>query len=157
MTEAGLEKALCSLLSSLGLKAVRTRECKEAPQGCYYSVGVSSVDPVGKLHACMSSTGAYQYSATVVVWEVEGTGEGIRAFAQAVDSAEFRTTAEELGFSIWDIGSIMDMSTLDGAFWIRQKRMEVLCAFSDIVQGNQASILSVEASGEGLEIQTGIT
>lgn len=157
MTESGLEGMVCLLISSLGFKPVRSRECKEAPDGTYYSVGISGIDPVGKIHDSLSYGAAYQFTASLVVWEVEGDGEGIRAISRALDSRAFRDMAEEQNVAVWDIGGITDMSQADGPFWIRQRRMEITLAFNDDVESTRVRMISLDASGEGVEITAGIT
>ena len=153
MTETEIEKFFCTFISSMGLVAVRSRECKQAPVGTYYSVGVTSVDSAGTLHETATRDPleprqrVYQNVATLVVWEVEGERDGIRTLRNRIDTASFRAQAYEFGLSIWGMGSIMDMSTTDGPFWIRQKRMEITLAFTDVVDGEALPIESVEGSG----------
>lgn len=163
MTEDELEGMLCTLITTMGLKAVRSRECKQAPAGTYYSVGIQSVDHAGTLHETATRDPlnprqrVYQNVANVAIWEVEGKGEGIRAIRNRIDTESFRDTARAQGVAIWTIGSIIDLSNNDDGFWIRQKRMEIVCAFNDYVNGEAVPIESVEVSGPGIQVTAGIS
>lgn len=153
MTEKEIEEFFCEHITSMGFVAVRSVNAQQAPTGTYLSVGVTGVRLYGVLHERPARTPEtlglrlHQYNMSLVIWEIEGDGEAIRKVLRSFDKSDFRAKMRDIGVSLFVPGPIVDMSSVDGSLWIRQKRMEVPGMFSDAEQGEKMTMQSVTGAG----------
>lgn len=153
MTEREVEEFFCEHITSMGFIAVRSINAQQAPTGMYLSVGVTGVSQYGVLHERPARTPEalgqrlYQYTMSLVIWEIEGDGEAVRKVQRSFCDSEFRAKMRGIGVSLFSPGPIIDMSSVDGSLWIRQKRMEVPGMFSDAEPGSKMTMQSVTGAG----------
>lgn len=139
---------ICQWLNSLGYKAIKAPSNNPAPDGRYVSVNLGPI----RQHGDMLVPGpvkdgsterkykAVMQVATLQLYEVEGDGEwlrDIRSRLQLDDIKAFidRQIPEEPGkdngFSVWEIGEIVDNGFQDGAYFIQQRTMTFDVQFYD--------------------------
>lgn len=94
--------------------------------------------------------------ATVQFYGVEDDGEALRKIRNALQSDEFdafveskvgtRDDGEDAGFSVWELGDIVDNGFQDGTFYIQQKTMTVDFQFYDFIEHTTPRMRSVDVS-----------
>lgn len=94
--------------------------------------------------------------ANVQFYGVEDDGEALRRIRNALQSDEFdafvaahvdpREDGNDAGFSVWEIGDIVDNGFQDGTFYIQQKTMVADFQFYDFIEHTTPRIESVDVS-----------
>lgn len=94
--------------------------------------------------------------ANVQFYGVEDDGEALRSIRNALQSDEFdsfvathvtpREDGDDAGFSVWEIGDIVDNGFQDGTFYIQQKTMVADFQFYDFIEHTTPRIESVDVS-----------
>lgn len=154
MTITDIKSNICTWLNSNSLgPAIVTPTSNPAPQGKYIAVRDLGVDQHGEpLRAKPGATAnandaKFLMVAELVMTEVEGDGDTLREIRNRMQLPDFRSWAESQGFTIWEIGSIMNNDTVDGEFWIKQKSFTFGVNFVDDIKSS-----SVRALGAGVKI-----
>lgn len=169
MTADLLLSLVCQWLNSLGYKAIKAPSDNPAPAGRYISVSLGSVRQVGDMlvpgpvpddYTGTPKYKAFMQVASIQLYEVEGDGEWLRSIRNRLqldgidDFIANHVTPEpgkDAGFSIWEIGEIVDNSSQDGAYWIRQKTLNFDAQFYDYIahtSSDAPAIKTVEFSFE---------
>jgi hypothetical protein len=165
MTIDGIKKAVCTWLNSNGFgPAMVTPTSAPAPEGKYIAVRDLGVEQFGRHIKARpgnvenENNASFMQVADIVMTEVEGEGDTLREIRNRMQLPAFRTWAEGQGFTIWDIGSIMNNDTADGEFWIRQKSFTFQAQFVDEVASSAVRALAagVEINGEPVEVEINI-
>ena len=99
---------------------------------------------------------AFMKVALVQFYEVEGDGEAMRAIQNALQSDGFdnfvasnvtaRADGHDAGFSVWEIGDVVDNGFQDGTFYIQQKTMTAEFQFFDYEEHTTQRIESVNGT-----------
>lgn len=154
MTIDGIKAAICTWLNTNNLgPAIATPTSNPAPEGKYIAVRDLGVDQFGEPlrakpgNVANANDAKFLMVVDIVMTEVEGDGDTLRKIRNKMQLKEFRTWAESQGFTIWDIGSIMNNDTADGEFWIKQKSFTFGVNFVDDEKSS-----SVRALGAGVKI-----
>lgn len=94
--------------------------------------------------------------ANVQFYGVEDDGEALRKIRNALQSDEFdsfvaahvtpREDGDDAGFSVWEIGDIVDNGFQDGTFYIQQKTMVADFQFYDFIEHTTPRMESVDLS-----------
>lgn len=94
--------------------------------------------------------------ANVQFYGVEDDGEALRKIRNALQSYEFdsfvaahvtpREDGDDAGFSVWEIGDIVDNGFQDGTFYIQQKTMVADFQFYDFIEHTTPRMESVDLS-----------
>ena len=94
--------------------------------------------------------------ANVQFYGVEDDGEALRKIRNALQSDEFdayvashvgkRDDGDDAGFSVWEIGDIVDNGFQDGTFFIQQKTMVADFQFYDFIEHTTPRMESVDVS-----------
>lgn len=166
MTISEIKRNICTWINTLnlGATAIITPTSHEAPAGTYIAVRDLGVDHYGEpLKPKPSSSQipndtAFIYTADIIVTEVEGEGDILRNIRNLMQLPAFRNYAESKGFTLWDIGDIMNNDVADGEFWIRQKYFQFTVNFTDHIahSAQRALAASVEINGETVEAEINI-
>ena len=162
MTVPLILSILCQYINGLGYKAVQGPSNNPAPEGMYISVVAGNVRQHGDRIIPGPATAAdHKFKEIMKVlsvqfYEVEGDGEAIRAIQNALQSDDFDSFVEshkpanqyglDTGFSVWEIGDIVDNTTQDGTFYIQQKTMTADFQFLDHVAHVSPRIESVNGT-----------
>lgn len=157
-----LLSVICQWINSLGYKAIQAPSDNPAPAGKYISVGVGTVlqhgemlipSPIKETSTVSKKNKSVMHVAQIQLYEVEGDGEALRRIKDLLQLDEFdefvkshtqSTPAQDNGFSVWNIGEIIDNSGLDGAYWVNQKILGFDVQFYDYLQHNTQKIKSVK-------------
>lgn len=148
MTTNDILSVICQWLNSLGYKAIKGPSDNPAPSGRYISVTLGPTRQHGDVLVPGPVSDAetepkyktVMQVASIQLYEVEGDGEWLRDIRnrlQLSDVDDFINshTPHEPGkdnrFSVWDIGDIVDNSSQDGGYWIRQRTMTFDVQFYD--------------------------
>ena len=150
MTFDALLSVICQWINSLGYKAIQTPSDNPAPSGRYIAVGIGGTrqhgdmmvpGPVSRAEVKYKSI---MQVAQVQLYEVEGDGEWLRDIRNRMNTDELDEFVNEKlptgedgldnGFAVWDIGEVVDNSSQDGAFWIRQRTMTFDVQFMDYIK-----------------------
>lgn len=159
MTVPLILSILCQYINGMGYKAVQGPSNNPAPEGLYISVVPGNVRQVGdRIIPGPAVAADHKYKEimkvlTVQFYEVEGDGEAIRAVQNALQSEEFDAFVAankpatqhsiDTGFSVWEIGDIIDNSMQDGTYFIQQKTMTADFQFYDRVAHTAPRMMSV--------------
>lgn len=110
----------------------------------------------GPVHGQQRKSKAFMQVANVQFYGVEDDGEALRAIRNALQSDEFdafvsskvtaRADGNDPGFSVWEIGDIVDNGFQDGTFYIQQKTMVADFQFYDFIEHTTPRIESVDVS-----------
>lgn len=94
--------------------------------------------------------------ANVQFYGVEDDGEALRRIRNALQSDEFdeyvaskcgdREDGNDPGFSVWELGDIVDNGFQDGTYYIQQKTMTVDFQFYDYIEHTTPRMQSVDVS-----------
>jgi hypothetical protein len=94
--------------------------------------------------------------ANVQFYGVEDDGEALRKIRNALQSDEFdsfvaahvtpREDGDDAGFSVWEIGDIVDNGFQDGTFYVQQKTMVADFQFYDFIEHTTPRMESVDLS-----------
>lgn len=94
--------------------------------------------------------------ANVQFYGVEDDGEALRKIRNALQSDEFdafvaskvgtKDDGDDAGFSVWEIGDIVDNGFQDGTFYIQQKTMVADFQFYDFIEHTTPRMESVDLS-----------
>ena len=161
MTRNELLTILCRFIENeLHYKAFKGPSNNPAPVLTpYVTVYLQNVRQVGdRMIPGPASAGnakvkAFMKVALVQFYEVEGDGEAMRAIQNALQSDEFDAFVEanvepredglDAGFSVWEIGDVVDNGFQDGTFFIQQKTMTADFQFFDYEEHTTQRIESV--------------
>ena len=162
MTVPLILSLLCQYINGLGYKAIQGPSNNPAPEGLYISVVAGNVRQVGDIDRPGPAVAAdHKYRAIMKVvsvqfYEVEGNGETIRAIQNALQSdafddfvaqhSEANAYGLDTGFSVWEIGDIVDNSMQDGTFFIQQKTMTADFNFIDYEAHESPRMMSVNGT-----------
>lgn len=162
MTVPLILSILCQYINGMGYKAIQGPSNNPAPDGLYISVvagnvrQVGDVDRPGPAAAADNKYKAIMKVLTVQFYEVEGDGEAIRAVQNALQSDEFDSFVashspasehgKDPGFSVWEIGDIIDNSMQDGTYFIQQKTMTADFNFVDYIGHVSPRMMSVNGT-----------
>lgn len=148
MTITQIKSLVCTWLNTNNLgPAIVSPTSTPAPSGKYIAVRDLGVDqfgaPIKAKPGSVADTNntSFMQVADIVMTEVEGEGDTLREIRNRMQLPAFRTWAESHGFTIWDIGSIMNNDTADGEFWIRQKSFTFGVNFVDKVKSSAVRAL----------------
>lgn len=162
MTRNDLLTILCRFIENeLHITAIKGPSNNPAPALTpYVTVYLQNVRQVGDrmipgpVHGGRRKSKAYMKVATVQFYEVEGDGEAMRAIQNALQSDEFDAFVEanvepredglDAGFSVWEIGDVVDNGFQDGTFFIQQKTMTADFQFFDFEEHTTPRIESVD-------------
>lgn len=163
MTVEQLKTALCTWINGLqlGCPAIVTPTSNPAPAGKYIAVRDLGVEQYGEpLRAAPSDVAdendtRFIYVADMVVTEVEGKGDTLREIRNRLQLPVFREWAEGQGFSVWDIGPVMNNDMAEGEFWVKQKSFTFGVNFVDEVAYSGVTALSagIEVDGEAVDVE----
>lgn len=165
MTIDSIKSLLCTWLNTNNLgPAIVTPTSKPAPSGKYIAVRDLGVDqfgaPIKSKPGIVADTDdtSFMQVADIVMTEVEGEGDTLREIRNRMQLPAFRSWAETQGFTIWDIGSIMNNDAADGKFWIRQKSFTFGVNFVDKVKSSavRAAATGIEINGDAVEVELNI-
>lgn len=165
MTIDDIKMAVCTWLNTNSLgPAMVTPTSNPAPEGKYIAVRDLGVDQFGRPikanpgNVADANDTSFMQVADIIVTEVEGEGDTLREIRNRMQLPAFRTFAEGQGFTVWDIGSIMNNDTADGEFWIRQKSFTFKAQFVDKVKSSAVRALAagVEINDEHVEVEINI-
>lgn len=161
MTGKELLTILCKYINEeLHITAIKGPSNNPAPVITpYVTVYLQNVRQVGDrmipgpVHGGQRKSKAYMKVATVQFYEVEGDGEAMRSIQNALQSDEFDAFVEanveprddglDAGFSVWEIGDVVDNGFQDGIFFIQQKTMTADFQFFDYEEHTTQRIESV--------------
>ena len=162
MTVPLILSLLCQYINGLGYKAIQGPSNNPAPEGLYISVVAGNVRQVGdRMIPGPAEAADHKYKEimkvlTVQFYEVEGNGEAIRSIQNALQSDEFDAFvaankpatqhAIDTGFSVWEIGDIIDNSMQDGTYFIQQKTMTADFQFYDHLAHVSPRMMSVNGT-----------
>ena len=164
MTRNDLLTILCRFVENeLHFKAFKGPSNNPAPaERPYITVYLQNVRQVGDrmipgpVHGGQRKSKAYMKVATVQFYEVEGDGEAMREIQNALQSDEFDAFVEanveprddglDAGFSVWEIGDVVDNGFQDGTFFIQQKTMTADFQFFDYEEHTTQRIESVNGT-----------
>ena len=162
MTVPLILSILCQYINGMGYKAIQGPSNNPAPKGMYIAVVPGNVRQVGDVNrpgpaeASDHKYKEFMKVLSVQFYEVEGDGEAMRAVQNALQSDEFDAFVEshkptnqyglDTGFSVWEIGDIVDTSMQDGTFFIRQKTMSADFQFYDHVAHVSPRMMSVNGT-----------
>lgn len=125
----------------------------EAPSGTYIAVRDLGVESFGRPMTSRPGAVADQnptrflYVVSLLITEVEGSGDLLRSIRNEMLLENFREYAEKNGFTLWTVGDIANNDMEVGKFWVRQKSFGVSVNFTDVVMRSHEKAESV-----GLEI-----
>lgn len=161
MTSALLLSILCQFINGeLNIKAIKGPSNNPAPsEKPYVTVYLQNVRQVGdRMIPGPVSEGNAKFKAimkvaTVQFYGVEDDGEAIRKIQNALQSDEFdefvstkaeiREDGNDAGFSVWEIGDVVDNGFQDGTFYIQQKTMTADFQFYDYIEHTTPRMESV--------------
>lgn len=162
MTVPLILSLLCQYINAMGYRAIQGPSNNPAPEGMYISVVAGNVRQIGdRMIPGPAEKADHRYKEIMKVlsvqfYEVEGNGEAIRNIQNALQSDDFDSFVEsnkpatqheiDTGFSVWEIGDIIDNSTQDGTFFIAQKTMTADFQFYDHVEHTAPRIMSVNGT-----------
>lgn len=169
MTNVVLLSLICRWLNGLGYKAIQAPSDNPAPAGRHIAVALTSTRQHGDMlvpgplkNPEQKKYRSIMQVAQVQLYEVEGDGEWLRDIRNRMQGTELDDFIAgecpvgddglDNGFSVWDIGDIVDNSSQDGAFWIRQRTMTFDCQFMDHIEHKTPRIESVSGTLGTLEI-----
>lgn len=165
MTIDSIKSLLCTWLNTNNLgPAIVTPTSNPAPQGKYIAVRDLGVEQFGAPIKAKpgnvddANDTSFMQVADIVMTEVEGEGDTLREIRNRMQLPAFRSWAETQGFTIWDIGSIMNNDAADGEFWIRQKSFTFGVNFVDKVKSSavRAAATGIEINGDAVEVELNI-
>lgn len=161
MTISEIKRNICIWINSLdlGATAIITPTSHEAPAGTYIAVRDLGVSHYGEpLKPKPTNTGtpndtAFIYTADIIVTEVEGEGDILRNIRNLMQLPTFRNQMEAVGFTLWEVGDIMNNDVQDVDFWVKQKSFTFTVNFTDHVaySAQRALAASVEVNGDTIE------
>lgn len=137
---------LCQWINSLGYKAIQAPSNNPAPSGRYISVNLSNTRQIGErivpgpVRGNQVKFKDYIKVAQVQLYEVEGNGDWLRDIQNKLQEPEFdifvnahttSTQTQDNGFTIAELGEIVDNGIQDGTFYIQQKTMAIDINFMD--------------------------
>ena len=164
MTSVDLLSIICKWLNEkIGYKSVQGPSNNPAPEGRYISVVLLNVHQVGEIMrpGPLSDDGTRNKympavkEASIQLYEVEGDGDWLRNVQNGLQSDEFDEYVKEnvavgegldTGFSVWEIGDIVDNGIQDGTFYIQQKTMTFNVQFHDFIENRTGRMESVTMS-----------
>lgn len=138
MTNANILAIICQWINGLGYKAIQSPSNGPAPAGRHIAVALGNNRQEGRIMVPGPvNAGQAKYKSLMIVsnvqlYEVEGDGQwlsDIRARLQTgeidnfVESHTTPQAGKDVGFSVWEVGEIIDNGFQDGPFYIRQKTM----------------------------------
>ncbi len=165
MTITQIKSLLCTWLNTNNLgPAIVTPTSNPAPSGKYIAVRDLGVDqfgaPIKSKPGIVADTNdtSLMKVAAIVMTAVEGEGDTLREIRKRMQLPAFRSWAETQGFTIWDIGSIMNNDTADGEFWIRQKSFTFGVNFVDNIKSSAVRVLGVgvKINGDAVDVELNI-
>lgn len=142
----------------IGCKAVISPTNNPAPKGEHIAIAMTNIRQEGdpfipppKRSAEDKHYIAYMYVAQVQFYEVEGNGNSIRKLRNSFHSDRFddfvaeqtKDDSLDFGFSIWNIGDIVDNGTQDGTYYIPQKTLTIDFQFYDYEESSVENMQSV--------------
>lgn len=150
MTIDQIKSAICSYFNkSANFKVpfIKSPTEKAAPKGTYIAVKVDGVSQHGSMMVPNKGEG-YHFSkvASVVFIEVEGDGDVLRHVQNELQMPSFVEHAANAGFSVWELGQIIEAPSYDGEFYVRQWRMTVRMNFCDEAVSNIPKIETADVS-----------
>lgn len=164
MTGPILLTILCQFINTeLGIRAIKGPSNNPAPaERPYVTVYLQNVRQVGDrfipgpVSGQESKSKAVMQVANVQFYGVEDDGETLRKIRNALQSDEFdsfvaahvtpREDGDDAGFSVWEIGDIVDNGFQDGTFYIQQKTMVADFQFYDFIEHTTPRMESVDLS-----------
>lgn len=163
MTGPELLAILCRYINGMGIKAIQGPSNNPAPsERPYLTVYLQNVRQVGDrmipppVRPGETASIAIMKVATVQFYEVEGDGEAMRSVQNALQSDEFdafvaqqagtRPDGHDAGFSVWEIGEVVDNGFQDGTFFIPQKTMTAEFQFYDFIGHSEPRIESADVT-----------
>lgn len=164
MTGDMLLTILCDYVTDeLGIVCIKGPSNNPAPaERPYVTVYLQNVRQVGDRFIPGPESGqeskskAVMQVANVQFYGVEDDGEALRKIRNALQSDEFdsfvaahvtpREDGDDAGFSVWEIGDIVDNGFQDGTFYIRQKTMVADFQFYDFIEHATPRMESVDLS-----------
>ena len=164
MTGPILLTILCQFINTeLGIRAIKGPSNNPAPaERPYVTVYLQNVRQVGDLFipgpvsGQESKSKAVMHVANVQFYGVEDDGEALRKIRNALQSDEFdsfvaahvtpREDGDDAGFSVWEIGDIVDNGFQDGTFYIQHKTMVADLQFYDFIEHTTPRMESVDLS-----------
>ena len=162
MTGDGLLTIICQFVNGeLGIRAIKGPSNNPAPkERPYVTIYLQNVRQVGErmnpgpVREGQRKSKAIMQVANVQFYGVEDDGEALRAIRNALQSDEFdafveskldpREDGNDPGFSVWELGDIVDNGFQDGTFYSHQKTMMADFQFYDFVEHTTRSIRSVD-------------
>lgn len=161
MTSDLIKSLLCQWLNSRGYKAIKAPSDNPAPAGRYISVNIGNVRQHGDMFIPgpvdeAAETPKYKsimQVASVTLYEVEGEGEWLRDIRNRLQTDEFvefaadrieKEPGKDNSISVWELGEIVDNSSQDGGYWIRQRTMSFDVQFLDHIEHNVLRMASVD-------------
>lgn len=154
MTIDQIKSAVCSYFNkseNFSVPFVKSPNTNAAPKGTYIAVKVDGVEQHGSMMVPNKNEG-YHFSniASLVLIEVEGDGDVLRQARNEMQTPEFVQHAEQCGFTVWDMGKILETPSYDGEFYVRQWRMTVRVNFSD---EKQSSIEKIDTADVEFQVE----
>ena len=164
MTGDMLLTILCDYVTDeLGIVCIKGPSNNPAPAARpYVTVYLQHVRQVGErfipgpVSGQESKSKAVMQVANVQFYGVEDDGEALRSIRNALQSDEFdsfvaahvtpREDGDDAGFSVWEIGDIVDNGFHDVTFYIRQKTMVADFQFYDFIEHATPRMESVDLS-----------
>lgn len=164
MTGDELLTILCQFVNTeLHIRAIKGPSNNPAPaERPYVTVYLQNVRQVGDrmipgpVHGQQRKSKAVMQVANVQFYGVEDDGEALRSIRNALQSDEFdafvssnvtaRADGNDPGFSVWEIGDIVNNGFQDGTFYIQQKTMVADFQFYDFIEHTTPRIESVDVS-----------
>lgn len=169
MTSVLLLSILCQWINSLTdsnnvplYKAIQGPSNNPAPAGRYISIVSQNVRQVGDIMVPgpKKDSDDVKFKTAMQVmnvqfYEVEGDGEWLRDLKNRMQMQEFdefvasHVTVEsgkDNGFSVWEIGEIVDNGFQDGPYFIQQKTMTADFQFYDHIAHTTGRIESVSGT-----------
>lgn len=175
MTSDDIKSVICMWLNSLGYKAIKAPSNNPAPAGRHIALNLTSTRQWGDMlipgprrdEKSPKKHKAVMQVSQVQLYEVEGDGDWLRDIRnRIVDgqlgryvSGQFKSTEDgrDTGFSVWEIGDIVDNGMQDGAYWIDQKTMTFDVQFNDYLEHDALSILSVSGTANGEDFSVSVS
>lgn len=164
MTTVELLSIVCRWINEkLGYKAIQGPSNNPAPKGRYISVVMQNVRQVGDImvpgpRSEDGTTNKYKTAvkvASIQLYEVEGDGDWLRNIQNGLQSDEFCEFVEknspeldglDTGFSVWEIGDIVDNGFQDGTFYFQQKTMSFDAQFHDYLEHRTQRMERIEVN-----------
>ena len=164
MTRNELLTIICDYVTDeLGIVCIKGPSNNPAPpERPYVTVYLQNVRQVGDrfipgpVSGQESKSKAVMQVANVQFYGVEDDGEALRKIRNALQSDEFdsfvaahvtpREDGDDAGFSVWEIGDIVDNGFQDGTFYIQQKTMVADFQFYDFIEHTTPRMESVDLS-----------